>query len=64
VSGDKVYVPLDCDLVYSADPDNKELVTVVAIINYGGRRVPAMIIFKGVYYVRKHFKNNIDGNTF
>ena len=23
-----------------------------------------MLIFKGVYYLQKHFKNNIDGNVY
>jgi hypothetical protein len=55
VTGDIVYVPLDCEVVYNADPDNRELVIVVAMINYGGRKVPAYIIFKGVYHLRGHF---------
>jgi hypothetical protein len=57
-------VSLDCDLIYSADPDNKELVTVIATINHSGKGVPTMIIFKGTYYTRQHFKNDMDGNTF
>ena len=46
-----VIVPIDCETVYAADPDNKELVTSVETINYGGRKIPAMIIFKGVYHL-------------
>jgi hypothetical protein len=42
-------------VVYNADLDNRELVIVVATINYGRRKVPAYIIFKGVYYLRGHF---------
>ena len=50
-----VIIPINCEAVYVADPDNKELVTSVEIINYSGRKVPAIIIFKGAYYLRKHF---------
>ena len=63
-SGDIVYLSLDCDLIYSADPDNRELITVVTTINHGGKRVLVMIVFKGAYHTRQHFKNDIDGNTF
>jgi hypothetical protein len=62
VTGDQVYVSLDCEVIYSADPDNRELVTVVAMINYGGTKVLAIIIFKGAYHLRGHFKNQLDGN--
>jgi hypothetical protein len=61
VKGDIVYVPLDCEVVYNADPDNRELVTVVATINYGGRKVPAYIIFKGAYHLRGYFLRTLDG---
>jgi len=54
-------VPLDCNIVYNADPGNRELVTVVATINYGGKRVLAMIIFKGAYYLRGHFQKELNG---
>ena len=62
VTGDQVYVSLDCNAIYNADPDNRELVTVVATINYGARNVLAMIIFKGAYHLRGHFKNELDDN--
>lgn len=62
VTGDRVFVSLDCEAIYNADPDNRELVTAVATINYGGTKVPAMIIFKGAYHLRRHFKNELDDN--
>jgi hypothetical protein len=58
-------VPLDCEIVYNADPENRELVTVIATINYGGRKVPAFIIFKGAYHLQGHFQPGLDsGITF
>lgn len=54
---------LDCEAIYNADPNNRELVTVVATINYGGRKVPAMFIFIGAYLIQKHFQNDLDGGT-
>ena len=33
-------------------------------INYSRTKVLLMLIFKGVYYLRKYFKNNIDGNVY
>jgi hypothetical protein len=61
VKGDIVYVPLDCEVVYNVDPDNRELVTVVATINYRGTKVPTYIIFKGAYHLRGHFQPTLDG---
>jgi hypothetical protein len=62
VTGDIIYVSLDCEVVYNADPDNRELVTVVAIINYGGRKVPVYIIFKGAYHLRGYFPRILNGS--
>jgi hypothetical protein len=62
VKGDRVYVLLDCEVVYNADPNNRELVIVIATINYGRKKVLAMIIFKGAYYLRGHFQKELDGN--
>jgi hypothetical protein len=49
-------------VVYNADPDNRELVIVVAIINYSRRKVPAYIIFKGAYHLRGYFPRTLDGS--
>jgi hypothetical protein len=62
VTGNRVYVSLDCEAIYNADPDNRELITAVATINYGATRVPAMIIFKGAYHLCGHFNNELDDN--
>ena len=61
VKRDKVYMLLDCEVVYNADPNNRELLTVVATINYSGKKVLAIIIFKGAYYLRGHFQKELDG---
>jgi hypothetical protein len=53
VTGDRVFVSLDCETIYNTDPDNRELVTVVATINYGSIKVPAMIIIKGACAIIK-----------
>ncbi|RFU31685.1 hypothetical protein B7463_g4640, partial [Scytalidium lignicola] len=60
ISGGRVIVLIDCKAAFISDPENRELVTAVATINWGGQRVPPMIIFKGAYYLRKHFDNNMD----
>ena len=62
VTRDRVYVSLDCEVIYNTDPSNRELVTAVAMINYGGIKVPVIIIFKGAYHLRGHFKNQLDDN--
>jgi hypothetical protein len=62
ITGGRVYVSLDCEAIYKADPENRELVTAVATINYGATKVPAMIIFKGAYHLRGYFKNDLDDN--
>jgi hypothetical protein len=59
-----VYVLLDYDVVYNADLNNQELITVVATINYGGKKILAMIIFKGVYHLRGHFQKELDGGIY
>ncbi|KIM94488.1 hypothetical protein OIDMADRAFT_75280, partial [Oidiodendron maius Zn] len=61
-SGEMVLVPKDILAVYTADPENKELITSVETINYGGRKVPPIIIFAGAYHLRRYFKNNLDGD--
>lgn len=61
--GEQVIVPVDCMSVYVTDPDNKELVTSVETINWGGQKIPPMIIFKGAYHIRKHFDNDMNPNT-
>jgi hypothetical protein len=48
-------------VVYNTNPDNRELVIVVATINYGRRKVPVYIIFKGVYYLRGYFPRTLNG---
>jgi hypothetical protein len=57
VTSNRVYVSHDYEAIYNIDPENRELVIVVAIINYGGTKVPVIIIFKGAYYLREYFKN-------
>jgi hypothetical protein len=46
---------LDYKVIYNTDPNNRELVIVVATINYNRKKVPIIIIFKGAYYLRGHF---------
>ncbi len=43
--------------------DNRELVTSVECFSTTGYCVPPMLIFKGAYYIRKYFENDIDGDT-
>jgi hypothetical protein len=38
-------------------------VTCVECFSATGYHVPLMLIFKGAYYLRKYFDNNIDGDT-
>jgi len=42
-----VIVPVDCTVVYQADPANRELVTTVKTLNYKGKKVLSIIIFAG-----------------
>ncbi|KAI0992429.1 hypothetical protein K3495_g15756, partial [Podosphaera aphanis] len=60
VAGEKVLVPEDSEAAYVSDPDNRELVTVVATIGATGRLVPPIIIFKGAYHLRNNFDNDMD----
>ena len=46
IKGDTIYIPLDYEVVYNADPDNRELVTVVATVNYSRRYIPAILSLK------------------
>jgi hypothetical protein len=62
-SGEKVIVPKDTITAYSADPDNRELITSVETIGYSGRKVPPMIIFAGAYHLQRYFTNDMDKNT-
>jgi hypothetical protein len=62
ITRDRVYVSLDYEVIYNADLSNRELVPAVTTINYGSKKVPPMIIFKGAYYLRGYFKNELNGN--
>jgi hypothetical protein len=64
ITRDRVYISLDCENIHNTDPDNRELMIAIVMVNYGRKKVLAMIIFKGVYYLRGYFKNNLDGNIF
>ena len=46
-----VIVLINYKVVYIVDPNNKEIVTSIETINYSSRKVSAIIIFKGVYYL-------------
>jgi hypothetical protein len=58
-----VYVLAGVNQVYVDNPNNKELVTLTEYISALGYHLPAIITFKGVYYLRKYFDNDIDSNT-
>ena len=53
--GNIIYILLDYEVVYNTNLDNRELVIVMAIINYSRRKVPIYIIFKKVYYLCGYF---------
>jgi hypothetical protein len=62
-TGEKVIISRDCEAAYISDSENKELITVVATVNYGCQKIPPMIIFKGAYHLRKYFDNDLDEDT-
>ena len=62
VNGSLVIVPKGCTVAYVDDPENRELVTSTECISASGYHVPLIITFKGAYYLRKYFKNEMDGN--
>jgi hypothetical protein len=55
VKGDRVYMLLNYKVIYNTNPNNRELIIVIATINYNRKKVLAIIIFKGAYYLRGHF---------
>ena len=62
-TGSRVVVPQGLDKIFVNNPENKELVTCVEYFSAIGYHVPPMLIFKGAYYLRKYFENDIDGDT-
>lgn len=46
VTSDRVYVSLNCEAIYTVDPDDREFVTAVATINYGATKVTCVVISK------------------
>ena len=44
IAGEQVIVLVDCTVVYQADPANRELVTTVETLNYGGKKAPSIIV--------------------
>jgi len=61
-TSEQVIVPVDCQVVYQADPANRKLVTTVKTLNYSGKKVPFIICFASAFHLQKHFDNNIDSN--
>jgi hypothetical protein len=61
--GDKVLIPIDAETAFINDPENRELVTIIATLNYSSKKNPLMIIYKGAYHLQKYFIPTIDGNT-
>ena len=59
----RVVVLQGLDKIFVNNPDNKELVTCIKCFSTTGYYVLQMLIFKGAYYLRKYFDNDIDGNT-
>jgi hypothetical protein len=55
IKGDIIYVLLNCEFIYNANLNNRELVIIVAIVNYSKRRVFTYIIIKRAYHLRGHF---------
>jgi hypothetical protein len=62
VNSSLVVVLKGCIVAYVNDPENRELVTSTKCISASGYYVLLIITFKGVYYLCKYFKNEIDGN--
>jgi hypothetical protein len=48
--------------VYVNNSINQKLFTFTEYIFIKGYHVPLIIIFKGTYYLRKYFKNNINSD--
>jgi hypothetical protein len=57
---DMVIIPIGIEAVYVDNPENRELVTSIEYIRASGYHIPAIITFKGAYYLRKYFKNDIE----
>ena len=62
VNSSLVIVPTDTKEVYINDLKNRELITSTEYISAGSYYVPPIITFKGTYYLRKYFTNDIDSN--
>jgi hypothetical protein len=62
VTGNRVYISLNCEAIYNTDLENRELIIAVVTINYSAIKVLAIIIFKGAYHLRGYFKNDLDDN--
>ena len=62
VASSLVIVPTNYIVSYIDNLENQELITSIEYISRGSFYVSLIIIFKGTYYLRKYFNNNIDSN--
>ena len=62
IFGDKVLISMDTEAAFINDPENRELVTVIATFNYSSKKIPPMIIYKGAYHLQKYFVPTMDSN--
>ena len=51
---------LNTKAVYLADPDNRELLTMIKTISARGKAIILFLILKGEILVEAHFNNNLD----
>jgi hypothetical protein len=61
--GSIVSVRSTTKVVYLADSDNRESITVMEAISAAGKSSPPMIIMAGILMKEKHFDNNVQGDT-
>jgi hypothetical protein len=60
LNGKIIIIYLNMKAVYLADPDNRELLTVIETVSAGSKAIVLFLILKGEILLEEYFNNNLN----
>jgi hypothetical protein len=60
LNGKIVIIYLNTKAIYLADPDNRELLTVIETVSAGGKAIILFLILKGKILLEEYFNNDLN----
>ncbi|PMD59620.1 uncharacterized protein K444DRAFT_529683, partial [Hyaloscypha bicolor E] len=63
LNGKIIIIYLNIKAIYLADPDNRELLTIIETISASGEVIILFLILKGEILLEEYFNNDLDTET-